>query len=207
MALEDHYKRSAVRKSQEESADIDRGVRERIDALAGEWFSVVGRLNDELAADLQSFVAAMKRHRGGRATRGALPGARHRAEHRPLGLPYKYTWYWSLSDPRSNDVPRGDFATGLSNRLASTAFTNTRVVSAELVVTTNARVAVLDERGRFLPTVPAAMFALPASRRQVPGDPGVEGALDLAKSLRRPPSSDEVSQILAAFLHEHRITL
>lgn len=219
MPLDDHYERSSVEQQRNNAAEADRELRAHFKSLECSWSGAVGNLNRELATDLQRFVTAMKRHRG---KQGVMPGAVFLVRRRPLGMGYQTSWFWRLN--QVSLLMATPFKVGLDNTKDGY-----RAV-AELVVTPRARVAVLylryrthigghaksgtelpriDTSGKFVGEVPRTLFDPPPLTVAViaGNDPRLAVERQFGSHSRRPPSGDEVNQLLASILHQHKILL
>lgn len=175
------------------------------------WSGALGRLTAELGGDLPRFVGAMKRHRG---DRGVMPGAAYVLRRRPLGLPYSISWYWPLETVRLPRPVPFNLSLGVEN--------DGRRAVGKLVVTAQARVAALyleyrthvggrrkagndvpniDRSGRIVSDMPKALFHPPTvNASEKTYDPRTQVP-------RRPPSADEVTQLLAFILETHDVLL
>lgn len=194
MGLDDHYQRGAVERELDRAAAANKRLQEHYAEQAALWAGAMKRLNQELATDMQRFAHAMKKHR--KSTDGSLRGLHFILGSRPLGLPtplnMRTTWYWRLTEAQIELKTRPQFC------LAH--------MGTELVVTERAQLAAL--RGRqLLRDLPKEIFAPPTMKFTGMYSEEQILAQHLAQAPRRPPSPDEVNELLAGFLHQHHVIL
>jgi hypothetical protein len=190
VGLDDHYKRGDVQRELDEARLAKERLRAHYAELRASWTGAVGHLNLQLQDDLRRFAAAMKRSR---VKSAGPPGAQsiHVRRPIPLSLPFslKTVWYWSLRD--------------FADQAGAPRFN----ISAEVVVTDRGRLAVVHSGRRMAPEMPKGAFEPPDTllRERVVRTDTVDRHIAATQYL--PPSTEDVSRILAEILHTHNVLL